>query len=139
MRIIKILLAVLIIQLAVSCKSTPPPGPSLAGKWKITRAVGNDHRHWTGSFTLNQTGTAYNGLFLWDAVDGKSTGTDSVSCNYDVKTKVLIMRSVVITGNIESVVYTMDVSANGRSMKGIWTGSSDGTVENPGRWSAEKQ
>jgi len=139
MRIIKILLAVLIVQFIVSCQSKSQPEPSLAGKWKITSAVGNDGRHWTGSFTLKQKGIDYSGLFLWDAVDGLSTGTDSIAGNYDVRTRVLIMRSVVISGNIEPVVYTMNVSIGGRTMNGIWTGSSDGSIENPGRWSAEKE
>ena len=139
MRIIKVLLAVLIVQFIVSCQSKSQPEPSLAGKWKITSAVGNDDRHWTGSFTLKQEGADYSGLFLWDAVDGLSTGTDSIAGNYNIKTKVLTMRSLVITGNIESVVYTMDVSDGGRKMNGIWTGSSDGSIEDPGRWSAEKE
>jgi hypothetical protein len=141
MRILKIFLAVFIIQFTASCGSKSQPEPSLAGKWKITSAVGNDDRHWTGSFTLKQDGSEnkFTGLFLWDAVDGQSTGTDSVTGTYNSGTKVLTMRSVVISGNIESVVYTVDVTDNGTKMNGIWTGSSDGSVENPGRWSAEKQ
>ena len=138
-RNIKLLFAILIIQSAVSCKSKSQPEPSLAGNWKITRAVGNDGRHWTGSFNLKQDGGEYKGLFLWDATDGKSTGTDSIAGNYNAKTKVLTMRSVVISGNIEPVTYTVNVSGNGTVMKGIWTGSSDGTVDNPGHWTAKKQ
>ena len=141
MRTIKILLAVLMVQLIVSCGSKSAPQPSLAGKWNITSALGNDGRHWTGSFTLKQEGgeNKYTGLFLWDAVDGSAEGTDSVTGEYNVNTKVLTMKSVIISGNIESVLYTMDVTANGRVMTGIWTGSSDGSIEHPGRWSAEKE
>ncbi|RWY48564.1 hypothetical protein EPL05_19155 [Mucilaginibacter gilvus] len=141
MRTIKILLAVLIIQLIVSCSSKSLPEPSLAGKWKITSALGNDGRHWTGSFTLIQDGgdNKFTGLFLWDTVDGSASGTDSVTGEYNTTTQVLTMRSVTISGNIESVTYTMNVSTNNRIMNGIWTGSSDGSIENPGRWSAEKQ
>jgi hypothetical protein len=67
MRTIKILLAVLMVQLIVSCGSKSAPQPSLAGKWNITSALGNDGRHWTGSFTLKQEGgeNKYTGLFLW--------------------------------------------------------------------------
>jgi hypothetical protein len=141
MRTIKILLAVLMAQLIVSCGSKLAPQPSLAGKWNITSALGNDGRHWTGSFTLKQEGgdNKYTGLFLWHAVDGSADGTDSITGEYNVNTKVLTMKSVIISGNIESVLYTMDVSANGRVMTGIWTGSSDGSIEHPGRWSAEKE
>ncbi|MEO6150293.1 MAG: hypothetical protein ABIP28_09035 [Mucilaginibacter sp.] len=139
MRIIKLILLVIIIQVAVSCESKSQPEPSLAGNWKITSALGNDGRHWTGSFNLQQDGDGFKGLFLWDAVDGQSTGTDSIAGKYNAKTKVLTMRSVVISGNIESVLYTVDVSANGTAMKGIWTGSSDGSVEKPGLWSAIKE
>jgi hypothetical protein len=140
MRIIKILLAVLIIQIAVaSCSSKKQPEPSLAGNWKITSAIGNDGRHWTGSFTLEQAGGDFTGLFLWDAVDGQSTGTDRVTGTYNADTKVLTMQSVVISGNIESVLYTTDVTDGGTKMTGTWTGSSDGSVENPGRWTAEKE
>lgn len=136
---IKILAAILMIQFIVSCRSKSQPEPSLAGKWNITSAVGNDDRHWTGSFTLKQKSSGYTGLFIWDAVDGQSTGTDSVSGTYDIAKKVLTMKSVVITGNIESVVYTMDVSDNDRAMTGIWTGSSDGSIEDPGLITAEKE
>lgn len=140
MRIIKILFAVFIIQIAVSsCSSKKQPEPSLAGNWKVTSAVGNDGRHWTGSFTLEQAGGNYTGLFLWDAVDGQSTGTDKITGTYNADTKVLTMKSVVISGNIESVLYTMNVTGNGTKMTGIWTGSSDGSVENPGKWTAEKK
>ena len=139
MRIIKILFAVLVVQFIVSCQSKSQPEPSLAGDWKITSAVGNDGRNWNGSFTLKQQGAAYSGLILWDAVDGLSTGTDSVAGNYNISTKILSMHSVIITGNIEPVVYTMNVSNGGKTMEGTWTGSSDGTIDNPGRWSAEKE
>jgi hypothetical protein len=139
MRIIKIILAVLIIQIAASCSSKKQPEPSLAGKWKITSAVGNDDRHWTGSFTLTQDGSNYKGLFLWDAVDGQSSGTDSITGTYNANTKVLTMKSEVISGNIESVTYTMNVTNNGTKMNGVWTGSSDGSVEHPGHWAAEKE
>ena len=140
MRILKILLAVLFIQLTISCsKSTTQL--SLAGNWKVTSAVGNDNRQWNGTFTLAREGNsnAYTGLFLWNTIDNQATGTDSITGTYNPDTKVLVMQSVVISGNIESVLYTMDVTDNGTKMTGIWTGSSDGTVAHPGRWSAEKQ
>ncbi len=86
----------------------------------------------------NLDGNGYKGLFLWNAVDGQSTGTDSVTGTYDPQTKVLTMKSVVITGTIEPVTYTMNVTDNGTKMNGIWTGSSDGTIEDPGVWTAEK-
>ncbi|MBB5397225.1 hypothetical protein [Mucilaginibacter sp. AK015] len=139
MRIVKILLSVFVIQFMASCGSKTQPEPSLAGKWNITSAVGNDDRHWTGSFTLKQEGSGYTGLFLWDATDGQSTGTDDVTGSYNTETKVLTMHSKVITGNIEPVVYTMNVTDNGTKMHGTWTGSSDGSVEDPGIWSAEKE
>ena len=140
MRTIKILLAVFIIQIAVSsCGSKSQPEPSLAGNWKITSAVGNDGRHWTGSFTLKQEGSDYTGFFLWDAVDGQSSGTDNVAGNYSSDIHLLTLKSTTITGNIESVYYTINVTSNGTKMNGIWTGSSDGTLENPGKWTAVKQ
>lgn len=140
MRIIKIILAVLIIQVAVSsCGSKSQPEPSLAGSWKITSAVGNDGRQWTGSFTLTQNGSDYEGLFLWDAIDGQSTGTDQVTGNYNGDINVLTLQSKTITGNIESVYYTLNVTSHGTKMNGIWTGSSDGTLENPGKLTAVKQ
>ena len=139
MRIVKIILVVLIIQIIASCSSKNQPEPSLAGKWKITSAVGNDDRHWTGSFTLAQSGSDYTGLFLWTATDGQSSGTDSITGTYNAGTKVLIMKSEVISGNIESVTYTMNVTDNGTKMNGVWTGSSDGSVEHPGRWAAKKE
>jgi hypothetical protein len=137
MRTIKLLLVVLTLQVIVACQSKQTE-PSLAGKWKITSATGNDGRHWTGSFTLKQ-GADYTGLFLWTAADGKSAGTDSIAGKYDTQTKELILHSKVITGNIENVVYTATISGNGTTMKGIWTGSSDGTVEKPGHWSAQRE
>ena len=139
MRILKNLLVAFVILIVASCSSKKQPEPSLAGKWKITSAVGNDDRHWTGSFTLTKDGSGYKGLFLWDAVDGQSTGTDSITGTYNADTKVLIMKSVVISGNIESVTYTMNVTDNGTKMSGTWTGSSDGSIEDPGRWTAEKE
>jgi len=139
MRILKILFSVLLIQVIVACGSKVLPEPSLAGKWNITSALGNDGRHWTGFFTLTQNGGNYTGLFQWDATDGSATGTDSVTGSYNATTKVLTMQSVIISGNIEPVVYTVNVTGNGTKMEGIWTGSSDGSIENPGRWTAEKQ
>lgn len=139
MRILKILFSILLIQVVVACGSKVLPEPSLAGKWTITSALGNDGRHWTGSFTLMQNGGNYTGLFQWDATDGSATGTDSVTGSYNATTKVLTMQSVIISGNIEPVVYTVKVTGNGTKMEGIWTGSSDGSIENPGRWTAEKQ
>lgn len=140
MRILKILLAVLFIQLTISCSKSNTE-LSLAGNWKVTSAVGNDNRQWNGTFTLAREGNSnvYTGLFLWNTIDNQATGTDSITGTYNPDTKVLIMQSVVISGNIESVLYTMDVTDNGTKMTGIWTGSSDGTVAHPGRWSAEKQ
>ncbi|GGH04239.1 hypothetical protein [Mucilaginibacter phyllosphaerae] len=139
MRIAKNIMAGFIILLMISCQSKSTPAPTLAGKWNITSALGNDGRHWTGSFTLDQAGDGYIGLFLWESVDGKSSGTDSITGTYNSTTSVLTMKSVVISGNIESVTYTVTVAANSKSMAGTWTGSSDGTVENPGRWTAEKE
>jgi hypothetical protein len=139
MRVVKLLVAVLMMQLIVSCSSKSQPEPSLAGKWKITSAVGNDDLHWTGSFTLTQNGGSYNGLFTWDSADGQQSGTDSVTGTYDTKTRVLTLNTVAVTGNIQSVKYTADVSASGTSMTGIWTGSTDGTIAHPGHWTAEKQ
>ncbi|RYU87829.1 hypothetical protein EWM62_15130 [Mucilaginibacter terrigena] len=140
MRIIKTLLAVFILIAVASCKKSETT-VSLSGKWHITSALGNDDRHWTGSFTLKQEGGAnkYTGLFLWDATDGQSTGTDSVTGEYNASTKVLIMQSVVISGDIEPVTYTMNVTDNGTKMHGTWTGSSDGSVADPGIWTAEKE
>jgi hypothetical protein len=139
MRIIKILSVVLIIAVLASCTSKSQPEPTLAGNWTITAAIGNDGRHWTGSFNLKQEGgdNKYTGLFQWNTVD--ASGTDSVTGEYNPGTNVLTMTSVTISGNIESVLYTMNVSTNGRMMDGVWTGSSDGTVANPGRWSAKKE
>ncbi|RYZ99258.1 MAG: hypothetical protein EOP47_17290 [Sphingobacteriaceae bacterium] len=139
MRVIKLVLGILIIQFMTSCEPKSDPDASLTGNWKITSALGNDGRHWTGSFNLQQENDAYKGVFLWDAVDGQSTGTDTVAGKYNINTKVLTLTSIAITGNIEHVVYTVDVSGNGTRMKGIWTGSSDGSIENPGLWSAEKK
>jgi hypothetical protein len=141
MRIIKTIIAVLAIVFSTSCATKTLPEPSLAGKWAITTAVGNDTRHWTGSVTLTQAaeGDHYTGLFLWDATDGSAAGTDSVTGVYAPNTKTLTMTSVVISGNIEPVVYTAKVTTTGTIMNGIWTGSSDGSVENPGIWSAKKQ
>jgi hypothetical protein len=141
MRIIKTLFALLAVAFMVSCQSKSQPEPSLAGKWKITAAVGNNNLHWTGSFTLKQEGgeNKYTGLFLWDAADGQQSGTDSIIGEYNPNKRVLTMTSVLISGNIEAVVYTVNVSTNGRIMNGIWTGSSDGSVADPGRWSAEKE
>ena len=141
MRIVKALLVILVIQFTVSCSSKKQPEPSLAGKWKITSAVGNDDRHWTGTFTLKLDGSQnkYTGLFLWDATDGQSTGTDSITGEYNAETNVLTMQSVVISGDIEPVVYKMNVTDNGTKMNGTWTGSSDGSVEDPGKWTAEKE
>lgn len=139
MRIIKFIVAILLIQTIVSCGSKSLPERTLAGKWKITGAVGNDGRHWTGSFTLEENGSDYTGLFLWDAVDGKSSGTDNITGKYNATTQVLTMKSVVISGNIESVFYTANVTDGSTKMHGTWTGSSDGSVENPGSWSAVKQ
>ena len=135
MRIIKILFAVVIIQLMGACSKSDSQ-PSLAGNWKITSALGNDGRHWIGTFSLMQEGNGYKGVFNWATVDGTAVGVDNVVGTYDAKSKVLILKSVVISGNIESVLYTMNILGNGRAMKGIWTGSSDGTVDDPGRWSA---
>jgi hypothetical protein len=141
MRIVKSLLVALVVLFTVSCSSKKQPEPSLAGNWKITSAVGNDDRHWTGTFTLklDGSGSNYTGLFLWDATDGQSTGTDSITGTYNADTKVLTMQSVVISGDIEPVVYTMNVTDNGTKMSGTWTGSSDGSIEDPGVWTAEKQ
>lgn len=138
MRIIRIIVAIIILQSVASCSKTWPE-TSLAGNWKITSAVGNDNLNWTGSFTLAQDGGNYNGLFTWHSADGLQNGTDKVTGSYDTKTKVLTLNTIVVTGNIQSVKYTADVSDGGRIMTGIWTGSTDGTVENPGRWTAEKQ
>lgn len=137
-RALKIFITILILQSFLSCKKDTPTG-FLAGNWKITSAVGNDGRHWVGTFTLKANGDNYTGLFDWKTVDGSATGTDSVEGSYDHTKKVLTLRSVVISGNIESVLYTAQITGNYRSMKGIWTGSSDGSIENPGRWTAEKQ
>jgi hypothetical protein len=138
MRTIKFTLAFLFIVFGIACSKSELE-PSLEGAWTITSALGNDGRHWTGSFNLYQKGSACTGLILWDAVDGLSTGTDSVEGSYNSATKVLTMQSVIISGNIESVVYTMNVTDNGTKMDGIWTGSSDGSIEHPGRWTAEKK
>jgi hypothetical protein len=114
MRILKILLAVLIVQLTVSCGSKSQPQPSLTGNWKITSAVGNDSRQWTGSFTLNQVENEdYTGQFSWESVDGKSAGTDNVSGLYNKDINVLTLKSTVITGNIENVYYTITVTNGG--------------------------
>ncbi len=137
MQLLKILLLISILQFGASC-SKPLHKPFLVGDWTVTSAVGNDGRHWTGTFTLEPDGNGYKGLFLWNAVDGQSTGTDSVTGTYDPQTKVLTMKSVVITGTIEPVTYTMNVTDNGTKMNGIWTGSSDGSIEDPGVWTAEK-
>jgi hypothetical protein len=107
------------------------PEPSLAGKWKITSAVGNDDRPWTGSFTLTQDEGNIN-VFLLDAVDGKSSGTDSITGTYNAGTKVITMKSKVVSGNIENVTYIMNVTDNGTKMNGVWTGPSDGSLEEPG-------
>ncbi|RCH53677.1 hypothetical protein DJ568_16715 [Mucilaginibacter hurinus] len=137
-RIFKYILPVLLIQVITGCSSESEPEPSLAGKWNITSAVGNNDLHWTGSLTLKQNGTEYKGVFIWDSVDGVQSGTDSVSGRYNDATRVLTMKSVVITGNIEPVTYTADISDDGQVMDGIWTGSSDGSVEHPGVWTAQK-
>jgi hypothetical protein len=139
MRFIKILFAVLVIPFVLSCDSKSDVTPSLAGNWKITSALGNDGRHWVGAFTLTQEGNQYKGIFNWATVDGQATGIDSVEGSYNQATKVLTLRSVLISGNIESVVYTINVLGNGRAIKGIWTGSSDGSIENPGVWTAVRQ
>ncbi|MET3977692.1 hypothetical protein ABIB62_000260 [Mucilaginibacter sp. UYP25] len=139
MRIIKAVFIAFIIITAVSCSSKTQPQPTLAGNWKITSAVGNDGRQWTGSFILTEDIPGYKGVFQWQSVDGKSSGTDTVTATYESVIKVLIMRSVAVTGNIESVNYSMNVSNGSTKMEGVWTGSSDGTVENPGRLSAVKQ
>lgn len=138
MRLLKILFAIALLPLAIACSKSDSE-PSLAGNWKITSAVGNDGRHWTGTFTLKQSASNYTGLFLWDAVDGLSTGTDSVAGTYNAGAKVLTLQSVVISGNIELVTYTINVTDKGTKMDGIWTGSSDGSIANPGRWTAEKK
>lgn len=132
------LFAIALLPLAIACSKSDSE-PSLAGNWKVTSAVGNDGRHWTGTFTLKQSANNYTGLFLWDAVDGLSTGTDSVAGTYNEGTKVLTLKSVLISGNIELVTYTMNVTDKGTKMDGIWTGSSDGSIADPGRWTAEKQ
>lgn len=141
MRILKALSFLLMVAAIVSCSKSQQPIPSLAGNRTITSALGNDGRHWTGSFSLTQAGgdTKYTGLFVWHAADGSADGTDNITGDYNASTKVLTMTSVVISGNIEPVVYTMNLSNDNKSMAGIWTGSSDGSVEHPGRWTAEKQ
>ncbi|MES2267940.1 MAG: hypothetical protein V4520_14360 [Bacteroidota bacterium] len=141
MRILKAFLFAFAILTVVSCSSKTQPQPSLEGTWKITSAVGNDDRQWTGTFTLTQDEgfTGYKGTFYWESVDGKSSGTDSVTGTYESVIKVLTLESQVISGNIEKVTYTMNVSGNGTRMTGTWTGSSDGTVENPGKLTAVKQ
>lgn len=139
MRILKSFFLAIILLISVSCSSKKQPEPSLAGNWKITSAVGNNDRHWTGNFTLTQDGIGYKGTFKWDSVDGQQSGTDSITGTYNSDTHVLTMKSVVISGNIESVTYTMNITDNGTKMNGVWTGSSDGSVEDPGKWTAEKQ
>jgi hypothetical protein len=135
MRLLHIVLLAFILLSGFTC-SKYIPEQSLEGEWTITSAVGSDNRHWTGYFDLYQKGSACTGMIYWDAVDGLSTGTDSVSGTYNANTKVLKMKSVIISGNIEPVEYTMQVTDHGTKMHGIWTGSSDGSIENPGRWSA---
>ncbi|MFD0766694.1 hypothetical protein ACFQZI_17665 [Mucilaginibacter lutimaris] len=142
MRILKIFIIAFAILTVASCSSKTQPQPSLAGTWKITSAVGNDGRQWTGTFTLIEDDygvNSYKGVFYWESVDGKSSGTDNVTGSYESVIKVLTLESQAITGNIEKVTYNMNIAGNGTRMTGTWTGSSDGTVENPGKLTASKQ
>lgn len=105
------------------------------GFWTLT-GTGNTGDKWEATFNLKRSGQEYTGAFEW-STQGSDAGTESFQGAYDAAKKLIVLRGLAAKGQVEKGQYTATVSADGKSLtNGKWTGTSDGTQANPGRWEA---